>query len=76
MTRAMMRRQVIAAGGYYSRQSGQWVIPGARHNCTPWATDTQWYPTLEDAYAAAEDAARANAEVYRYGAAEAGYIRG
>lgn len=69
-----MRRYVKAAGGYYSRQSRNWVIPGARHNCTPWDTPAHWHPTLADAYRAADAAAEANRRVKDFGDRESAHL--
>lgn len=70
-----MRRRVTEAGGYYSRQSGRWVLPGAQHNCAPFAVDTQWCDSLEQAYDACDEHAKRVAEVVRFGKREAAYLR-
>lgn len=74
-SRATMRRHVAKAGGYYSAQTRQWVLPGARHNCAPFAVDTAWFSSLEDAFAAADEHATRAAQVLRFGEAEAKRLR-
>lgn len=69
-SKSTMRRHVHECGGYYSRASGRWCIPGAQSNCTPWASDTMWYASLEDAYEDASRAAEANRQVHAFGDAE------
>ena len=70
-----MRRRVADAGGYYSRQSGRWVLPRARSNCAPVAVDTQCCGSLGQAFDACDEHAKRVAEVVRFGEREAAYLR-
>ena len=73
-SKTTMRREVRKAGGYYNSSARLWVLPGASHNCTPWANHTQWFATLEEAYEAAPAALDANREVHEFGRREARYL--
>lgn len=66
-----MRRAVVAVGGYYSRQRGKWVLPGAQHNLTPWAVEPQFFSSLEDAAEAVDEHASARRAVYDFAEVEA-----
>lgn len=70
MARESLRRRVRADGGYYSREMRRWVLPGASSNLTPWAVDTVWCSSLEEAAERCDEHARACAAVYEFARGE------
>ena len=74
-SKTTMRRAIAKAGGHYNRQTWQWVLPGAMHNLTPWSTETRWFRTLDDAYAAVDEVVEANQRVMDFAKGESALIR-
>jgi hypothetical protein len=75
-SRTHMRRMVAKAGGYFSRQARKWVLAGRSSNLVGsphWPTE--WYDTLEEAYAACDGMAERRIAADQWDEAECRYLR-
>lgn len=74
MSNSTLRRNVIAAGGYYNRARGCWVLPGSSHNCSS-ARVEPFFGSLAECAEEAEAHSAAASQVQNFGEAEANYLR-